>query len=685
MERIGHRAAHDAGRRAVRVLVLDSHVCSVPAPVTGSARAGVSHAFVPGVTGLPSAFTPRCRVGNMSGLLGTLGVISVTSPWLSVPLMVFGVVRASAFAQAPQARTMSTLEQEISAAPPPHSWGRRVRDRQGTGRAGLRARRTAAGRRDRAAAEVPPTAHADRQRLHAGPQAPQRGHRAQESRGARPARQSRAAAACPGLHRDETRRLGASRAGTSRPGRARQRDLRATGLPGWTTMPASTRPRFAGCRTSSPRRRRLPARTTIWASATKRSTRPTRRSRTTARRCGSTASMTDALGVACAQSRHPAPHARGTGRGRGLVSRGVDLRSALRARLLPARRVPGATWTHGRGGEGAAAADVGRRRLCRAVLRVVTHLPAARPHRRSRRGDDHIQAAARRPAGASAVNTIRIAARLAALAFVLCLAASRRASPTPARQRSRPRRRSSRSPFCSNAATVGAASRPGRAGLEGASRRSRAAQLRRRHRRTAGRLRVGRGALSDGDSPRPTAAPPRTRTSDACIRSAPTAIPRCAPRRLRSTGGCWRPIPPVSKGLFQSGFLLALDGQFAASRAMLERLPEDVRQRPQALAVLAADLGGMGDTAAARRVVDALAAHPALTEADVLAVLPALPAGPGDAVAALMLDALDRRALASPRALQALAAIHVRAGAVRRGTPGARTGGRRRRRPRRRC
>jgi Tfp pilus assembly protein PilF len=121
-------------------------------------------------------------------------------------------------------------------------------------------------------------------------------------------------------------------------------------------------------------------------------------------------------------------------------------------------------------------------------------------------------------------------------------------------------------------------------------------------------------------------------------------------------------VEPASvEGLFQSGFLLALDGQFAASRAMLERLPEEVRQRPQALAVLAADLGGLGDMATARGIVDALAAHPALTEADVLAVLPAVPTGPGDSVAALMLNALDRRALASPRALRALAAIHVRA------------------------
>jgi tetratricopeptide (TPR) repeat protein len=118
--------------------------------------------------------------------------------------------------------------------------------------------------------------------------------------------------------------------------------------------------------------------------------------------------------------------------------------------------------------------------------------------------------------------------------------------------------------------------------------------------------------------------------------------------------------PGSVEGLFQSGFLLALDGQFAASRAMLDRLPEEIRQRPQALAVLAADLGGLGDLPAARVAVDALAAHAALTEADVLAALPAVPIGPGDSVAALMLEALDRRGLMSSRALQALATIHVR-------------------------
>ena len=41
--------------------------------------------------------------------------------------------------------------------------------------------------------------------------------------------------------------------------------------------------------------------------------------------------------------------------------------------------------------------------------------------------------------------------------------------------------------------------------------------------------------------------------------------------------------------------MLALDGQFADSRAMLERLPDEIRKGPQAQALLAADLAGAGE------------------------------------------------------------------------------------------
>jgi Flp pilus assembly protein TadD len=118
--------------------------------------------------------------------------------------------------------------------------------------------------------------------------------------------------------------------------------------------------------------------------------------------------------------------------------------------------------------------------------------------------------------------------------------------------------------------------------------------------------------------------------------------------------------PDSAEGLFQTAFLLALDGRFAESRAALDRLSPDVARRPQALAILAIDLDLTGDASGARRTADALAAHPDLTEPDVMAAVAVAPAGKGDAIAALMLDALDRRGLATPRALESLAAMHVR-------------------------
>jgi tetratricopeptide (TPR) repeat protein len=118
--------------------------------------------------------------------------------------------------------------------------------------------------------------------------------------------------------------------------------------------------------------------------------------------------------------------------------------------------------------------------------------------------------------------------------------------------------------------------------------------------------------------------------------------------------------PRHVEGLFQSGLLLALDGQFAASRALMAQLPEPIRERPQTLAVLAADLAGLGDQAAARGAIESLVGHPALAEADILSVLPALTDGTRDTAAALMLGGLERRGLAGSGGLRALAAIHAR-------------------------
>ncbi len=117
--------------------------------------------------------------------------------------------------------------------------------------------------------------------------------------------------------------------------------------------------------------------------------------------------------------------------------------------------------------------------------------------------------------------------------------------------------------------------------------------------------------------------------------------------------------PSNAEGLFQAGLLLAIDGNFAESRTLLERLPEKTRESSQVLAVLAVDLAGTRDRQA-RDALAALADHPALTDADVMAVAPAFPHLPDDETARRMLEALDRRGLASAAALQALGEIHLR-------------------------
>ncbi|MPY90714.1 MAG: tetratricopeptide repeat protein [Luteitalea sp.] len=117
--------------------------------------------------------------------------------------------------------------------------------------------------------------------------------------------------------------------------------------------------------------------------------------------------------------------------------------------------------------------------------------------------------------------------------------------------------------------------------------------------------------------------------------------------------------PHNVEGLYQAAFLLALEGQFAESRELVGRLPDDVRARPQALAVLAADLAGLSDRAAAAEVVSRLAAHPDLSAEDVTSVLPALDRASDDRAAQALFEALDGRGLATPQLLHRLGRIHA--------------------------
>lgn len=132
----------------------------------------------------------------------------------------------------------------------------------------------------------------------------------------------------------------------------------------------------------------------------------------------------------------------------------------------------------------------------------------------------------------------------------------------------------------------------------------------------------------------------------------------------------WRELlavdPTNLDALYQSAFLQALRGHFAESRALIDRLPAEARERPQALAVLTVDLAGLGAPARAEATSAAtrLAAHPDLTEADIMSVLPAFApvSDPADVILQQLLQTLDTRGLASAAALRQLADLHLRHG-----------------------
>lgn len=116
--------------------------------------------------------------------------------------------------------------------------------------------------------------------------------------------------------------------------------------------------------------------------------------------------------------------------------------------------------------------------------------------------------------------------------------------------------------------------------------------------------------------------------------------------------------PSNVEGQYQSAFLLALAGKFADSRALVDRLPAEVRQQSHTLALTALDLAATGDGTAGG-AVSALAAHPDLVADDVLALLPAIAHLKDDDAARGLLEALDRRGLATAGTLQRLGRIHL--------------------------
>lgn len=118
--------------------------------------------------------------------------------------------------------------------------------------------------------------------------------------------------------------------------------------------------------------------------------------------------------------------------------------------------------------------------------------------------------------------------------------------------------------------------------------------------------------------------------------------------------------PAHTDALFQSALLEAIAGRFKAANRLLDRLPADLVQRPQVLAVRMAVLSGLLDATGARMAAESLGAHPDLVVADVIAVLPAFEHVRDDTALGVALAALDRRGLASVDLQRRLAAIDMR-------------------------
>lgn len=140
-----------------------------------------------------------------------------------------------------------------------------------------------------------------------------------------------------------------------------------------------------------------------------------------------------------------------------------------------------------------------------------------------------------------------------------------------------------------------------------------------------------------------------------------TDVPEARSKALQTYQTLITIDPANSEGLYQLAFLQALSGRFRESQAALGRLPQDVRSRPQSLAILVADLAGQGDPKTASTAA-ILEKHAELTAADVMAVLPAFDHAKDDRVAQGLLEALDRRGMGTPDVLQALGRLHARHG-----------------------
>ena len=104
------------------------------------------------------------------------------------------------------------------------------------------------------------------------------------------------------------------------------------------------------------------------------------------------------------------------------------------------------------------------------------------------------------------------------------------------------------------------------------------------------------------------------------------------------------------EALYQSAALLATSGSYQASLHHLDRLPPEVQERAQVLAIRCADQAGLNQPRQAASIAARLLKNSDLTEADVVGILPQVEAH-NEALAVQMLEGLVERHLAGREAL----------------------------------
>ncbi len=122
--------------------------------------------------------------------------------------------------------------------------------------------------------------------------------------------------------------------------------------------------------------------------------------------------------------------------------------------------------------------------------------------------------------------------------------------------------------------------------------------------------------------------------------------------------GLVRLDPDNVEANYQIAVLYQAKGSFREALSHLERLPADVQDRPQALALRCAVEAGLGDVAKAEAWAHQLLKSPDLSVPDVDLVLPALAKLNDNDLAVLLLEGLVQRRLASADTLRRLASLY---------------------------